>query len=659
MSKLALVIHFHQPVGNLDTVVRSATDRCYRPFLEVLARHPEVRMTLHYSGCLLEWLEANAPDVTDAVGNLSERGQIELMTGGFYEPVLAALPHRDRVGQIRMLTDHLATGFGADATGLWLTERVWEQDVVAAITEARVRYTVVDDTMFHSVGVTDEALTGPFVTDHDGVPLLVYAGDRRLRYLIPYKKVDRVLSYVEEGADERLFVYADDGEKFGEWPDTFDRVYENGWLESFFASLARSDIEIVTLGEHAAGTEPRGRAYLPSSSYDEMMTWALPAAARLTVGKARRELAKDDPEGLLPFVRGAPWRSFIAKYPEVNQLQKRMLFVSRSLERAGGDVEALHELYRAQCNCAYWHGAFGGVYLAFMRTALWHHLMRAEARIRSGPGAGGNEPLEIDLDADARPEILLTGSWGAAVVDPRAGTVVELDDWRFGANLLAVTARHEEAYHRADENPVDDSDGVDEMAVSGARAEVAPDSLTFDDRGLAALVDLVDGDPLAARYQHRIDGRSVVLTWSGDGLDITKIISAGTSGIECAQRLTNTTEGRLEITFASETAAIPLNLGRDTARDDVIETGSGWTLTQPEAEVGLTAGIDPIGEISSEPIETASTSLEGLQTMFQGTIVTTTWDLDLPPGESFEIRQRLTPSVQEANLGKKEPGVSA
>ena len=90
-------------------------------------------MTLHFSGCLLEWLEANAPDVTDRICALVERGQVELMTGGFYEPILAALPRRDQVGQIRMLTDHLAHNYGATQTGLWLTERVWEQEVVGAI----------------------------------------------------------------------------------------------------------------------------------------------------------------------------------------------------------------------------------------------------------------------------------------------------------------------------------------------------------------------------------------------------------------------------------------------------------------------------------------------------------------------------------------------
>ena len=662
--KLALVIHFHQPVGNLDVVVQHATDRCYRPFLETVADHPDLKMTLHYSGCLLDWLEANASDVTETITALSERGQIELMTGGFYEPILASLPVRDQLGQIRMLTEHLAQNYGADATGLWLTERVWEQDVVGAIAGSGARYTVVDDTMFHSVGIGDDDLTGPFVTDHDGRAVLVYAGDRRLRYLIPYKKLERITDYLQTGPDDRLFVYADDGEKFGEWPETYQRVYGDGWLASFFEALTAGETEIVTLGEHAADARPRGRVYLPSSSYDEMMTWALPPSARLTVGKARRALQKEDPEGLLPFVHGAPWRAFLAKYPEVNQLQKRMLWVSNSVAHAGDPPEAVRELYRAQCNCAYWHGAFGGVYLAFMRTALWHHLMHAEAMVRTGTGAGIGDPIVADLDADARPEVLLTALWGAAVVSPEDGALAELDDWAFGANLLAVAARHEEAYHfadedPADENPVDEPDDASEMTASVAGGEVIGDSLTFDERRLGGLVDLFDGDLLASPYEMAIDGRSLVLSARYGDLEIVKTLRATETGLECVHRLTNSGRSRVRTAFASETAAVPLNLGRDTERDEVIESTSGWELSQPEAEVALAVTAEPMGKITSEPIETASTSLDGLQKMFQGTIVTTTWALDLGPGETFDVRQTLSARVQEHNIGKKEPGVSA
>ena len=656
--RVALVIHFHQPVGNLDMVVRKATDRCYRPFLELLTEHPDVNMTLHYSGCLLEWLEVNAPDVTDSIRDLVTRGQVELMTGGFYEPILAALPRIDRVGQIEMMTGHLRTTYGADPTGLWLTERVWEQDVVESLAEAGVRYTVLDDTMFHSVGITDEQLTGPFVTEQDGRPLLVYAGDRRLRYLIPYKRVSKVIDYINSGDPERLFVYGDDGEKFGEWPDTYERVYKDGWLKDLFSALqAEGDaIELVKLGDHAASAAPVGRVYLPSSSYDEMMTWALPTEARLAVGKARRALQKEDPDGILPFVRGAPWRAFLAKYPEANQLQKRMLHVSRLFHERPSEA-ARRELYRAQCNCAYWHGAFGGVYLGFMRTALWHHLMKAEASLRPEPGV-----LTTDVDADAVEEVVMTFDWGAAVVSPqRGGRLIELDDHQVGANLLACAAPRREAYHVEDENPLDEEENEeDEMQAIQARSDVDRDTLRFDPEGTGALLDSVDGKRLVQPYDINVEDDTVVLsTRHGERLEIIKRLASASGALVAGYTLRNLgPQAKLVFGFSSEAFVTPLNLGRESEyKAEHIEAGVRVAEAEGEVGVEITFSVAP-DTIETEVVETAAATLEGLQMMSQGVRVRPTWNLVVDPGEAFTFAISLRPVVTTLE-DKAERGVSA
>ena len=668
-TTLALVIHFHQPVGNLDAVVRTATERCYRPFLEVLNDFPDIRMTLHYSGCLLEWLEENEPDVPRMLRDMSERGQIELMTGGFYEPVLAALPERDQIGQIEMLSKHLRDeylagaggGAGGGPHGLWLTERVWEQEVVSSIVEAGVRYTVLDDTMFHSVGITDDELVGPFVTEHDSKPLLVYAGDRQLRYLIPYKRVARVVDYLRSGEPGRLFVYGDDGEKFGEWPDTYERVYGDKWLVSFFEELLGHDdwLELTTLGEHSATAVPRGRVYLPSSSYDEMMRWALPSDARLKLGKAMRTLQKEDPDDLLPFLRGAPWRSFLAKYPEVNQLQKRMVHVSSELAASDPPADAIKELYRAQCNCAYWHGAFGGVYLSFMRGALWHHLLRAEgmqtAR-ETGPAV-----TALDIDADAIDEVLITAPWGATLVAPhRGGMLVELDDWRTGANVLAVAARHLEAYHLEDEEPQEQSDDDDEMQAIQARVEIDRSSLEFDEHPRGALVDYLDGARITEAYAFEIDQGGRLHMWlERDGLRIEKDVTPTGDELLTSYRITNVGSKKSSWTFASAASVMPLVLGREVEEDVVETTETSWSVGHPEAEVTIAVDVGTGATISSQTVETASATLEGLKTMHQGTEVTMEWPLELERDEVFEVELRWRLVTNDAALTKKERGVSA
>src|SRR3989441_13244955 len=93
-----LGIHNHQPVGNFDHVFRKAYERCYRPFLDLLERHPHVRLTLHYTGPLLEWFEKEEPAFLDRLAKLVMANQVEIPGGGVYEPVLSGIPDRDAGG---------------------------------------------------------------------------------------------------------------------------------------------------------------------------------------------------------------------------------------------------------------------------------------------------------------------------------------------------------------------------------------------------------------------------------------------------------------------------------------------------------------------------------------------------------------------------------
>ncbi|MGH9791365.1 MAG: alpha-amylase/4-alpha-glucanotransferase domain-containing protein, partial [Candidatus Acidiferrales bacterium] len=76
---LVLLIHSHQPVGNFDHVLEEAYAKCYLPFAQVLERHPSIRLGLHYSGALLEWVEKRHPEFFDLLRELVIRGQVELI----------------------------------------------------------------------------------------------------------------------------------------------------------------------------------------------------------------------------------------------------------------------------------------------------------------------------------------------------------------------------------------------------------------------------------------------------------------------------------------------------------------------------------------------------------------------------------------------------
>jgi alpha-amylase/alpha-mannosidase (GH57 family) len=147
---LSLILHNHQPVGNYDFVIADAYQKTYEPMLAALEKHPAVRMALHYSGPLRDWLLAHQPDFLKRVRTLVGRKQIEILTGGYYEPVLTALPDADKLGQIAKLSEAVLKDFGVEPIGMWLAERVWELACATPSSTIRTSSMVATSTMSSS-----------------------------------------------------------------------------------------------------------------------------------------------------------------------------------------------------------------------------------------------------------------------------------------------------------------------------------------------------------------------------------------------------------------------------------------------------------------------------------------------------------------------------
>jgi len=223
LSKVSLVlcIHNHQPVGNLPGVFEHAYGHAYEPLLGVMERFPEIRFVVHNTGPLLEWYEENAPDYIRRTRELVDRGQVEILSGAFYEPILPILPERDVRGQIEMMNEYIARVFGVRPRGMWLAERVWEPGLASRLARAGMEYLPLDDYEFMLAGVAKKDLDGYFLTDDDGLPVKIFPISKDLRYSIPFGEPDVTLDLLREVADRgpgRVAVFGDDGEKFGVWP---------------------------------------------------------------------------------------------------------------------------------------------------------------------------------------------------------------------------------------------------------------------------------------------------------------------------------------------------------------------------------------------------------------------------------------------------------
>jgi len=468
---LVLLLHAHQPVGNFDDVYERAYAKCYLPFLDPLERHPRIHAGLHFSGPLWEWIAARHEEYFARLAVLVGRGQVELVGGGFYEPILISIPPADRAEQIARMERFLEGRFGKRPEGAWLTERVWEPELAGTLGRAGVGYTLVDDNHFLLGGFDAEQLFGYYRVEDLDASVDVFPGLENLRYAIPFRPVEETIEFLRQSAGRHpggMAAMGDDLEKFGIWPGTYEHCYTNGWLERLFEALeANADwLAVLAPGEYRRNHAPLGRAVLPTAAYSEMMEWALPNRARVRVQELAREFA-DRPEILRSLRRGV-WRNFLVKYPEADLLSRKMQFVSRRIAERGrtrrrgapGDLDqARTHVLRAQCNDAYWHGIFGGLYSPHLRDAIWRELVAAERAIDGERPAAGARPE--GLGGAGRGEAYFTAGSYSALVDSADGATLALLDFRLGnLALLNTIARRPEAYHSRLASASQGGDGV-------------------------------------------------------------------------------------------------------------------------------------------------------------------------------------------------------
>ncbi|MGE3525611.1 MAG: alpha-amylase/4-alpha-glucanotransferase domain-containing protein, partial [Gemmatimonadales bacterium] len=531
--RFAFGLHLHQPVGNFDHVFEEHVRDVYLPFLSQAADAEFFPLMLHISGPLLAWLQQRDPRYLDRVGSLVSDGKIELLLAGYDEPVLAALPREDRREQIEWMRESLKRQFGVEPSGLWLTERVWEPDLAADLADAGVRYALVDDRHFLTAGFTRRQLHGHYRTESDGKYVSLFPIDERLRYLIPFRPPAETATYLRElrAHGHRLATLADDGEKFGGWPGTREWVYQKGWLRSFFETMRgmveAEEVSLCSFSQALREIPSSGLAYLPTASYREMEGWALPADAAVRLARLEHDLGPEriaGPDGAM--IRGTHWRNFLVKYPESNRMHKMMLAVSRLCRTANGSTETRRTVGRAQCNDAYWHGVFGGLYLPHLRHAIWHNLARAEQDLRAGQRLDWQV---LDIDGDGRDEIWVHSAAFSAVVAPHRGGALEVYTlFDRGLNLADVLTRRREAYHAtAGAGPAHEShDGT--PSIHELEGATPPEIPPFDLEDRALFVDRVLRPEVELDAYRQGDYTAF---WSGALQEMTPTCSARAKGM--------------------------------------------------------------------------------------------------------------------------------
>lgn len=418
------VLHFHQPVGQLEWVYERIYNNCYKILLDLLLEYPQIKIGAHISGPLLLSMSEKHTEFIEMVKELVRKGSLEPLAGAFGEAILPIIPREDMYKHVELYMNLFSNIFGMRPRGFWLSERVWEPSVVEPLAVNGIEYTIVDDYVLPKVIGRDSSGYG-WATEDGGYRLKLLFIDERIRYLLPWESPDKVVRYIlGKGSDtgDRYVLWGSDAEKFGEWSD---KAWARTWLRQFFEMLIQySDaIDIVKPSEYLDRYGVRGLVYPVYGSYDKMMMWS---------------------QGY--------FRNFLIKYRESNYMHKRVLWLRKKLRKLNAPQDAWRYYYLAQCNDAYWHGLFGGIYITHLRQAVYENVIRAEMIAEEAAGYYTTKDVYIsleDMDFDGHDEVVVETRYLDLFIKPNdGGTIAEISfkHPRYMHNIVSTMSRYEEPY---------------------------------------------------------------------------------------------------------------------------------------------------------------------------------------------------------------------
>ena len=608
-----LGLHHQIPLGRSDAATEDEYQRHHKPYLSLLNSFPEVRVALHYSGPVLEWLDAQHPEFIMLLRELVARHQVEMIGGAYYDAALSIIPNADRLGQVEKLTTHLRSQFGTRPRGSALAEGVWEPSLASTLHSSGMEYVFLAACQLEGAADAGD-LHQPLITEDQG----------RVLSVLPITTA--VLAAA--GASTPAQVVADLAALARRYRGGLGVAFEAGvpsprlsaaertaWLTELFERVLDADeIQLALPQQVLAATPERSRVYLGCSTQSG------------GVGE------------------GALFRGNLVRYPESRMLYARMMYTHLLVNQIRGDKarkrSAQNELWRGQSHSAYWDGTGGGVRSPQVRHEAYQAFIEAEKTARE---QGTPQPglVSADFDLDGLPECLFHGRVFNAYVHGIGGAIVELDHIASSHNYQATLASRDRPAPFAPPSSFRDrfAADIDLDAVSGGAIAEAGDFLDaryqmveLDRERMSCLlardgvVTTAEGvQAVALRKRYRFRGRSLVVEYridnSGDRPLRTRHaveVNLAFSDVDSLAISAHRRDQAAADSTAGQSAKTPRRVAR----------GDGVRFRDGAGDVAVTLMSEGAAEVLTAPVVTA----EG----YQATTAVLCWDIELAPGGSWE-----------------------
>ncbi|MBP7057125.1 hypothetical protein KBB08_01395 [Candidatus Gracilibacteria bacterium] len=277
--------HMYQPAQQQPDILEAIVAQSYRPMLQGLIAHPEIRLTININGSLLELFDHYGhQDLIEILRSLGLRKQVEFTGTAKYHALLPFLNEREIERQIVINDETLERYLGKEnkPKGFFPTEMAYDKKLLPIIEALGFEWLIMDEIACGGeVGHVDHQA----VYEIAGSKLLVFFRNRQLSNVIMSGAVRTAATFLEVASPYRqrgdYVVTAMDFETFGH--------HRPGLEQSIFAVFA-SSAALVQISD-LASLYPRREQVTPVHS-----TWA---TSRLDIRNHSQFLSWSDPENVI------------------------------------------------------------------------------------------------------------------------------------------------------------------------------------------------------------------------------------------------------------------------------------------------------------------------------------------------------------------------
>lgn len=398
-------------------------ERLYRrsivPLIELLARYRDLKLTLYFSGNLLDWLKKEHKESLFQLKLFSSKQRrIEFLSCGYYEPPLQLISPRSRTYQIEQhyMTVRDTVGKGTRTKGFWLNDGNWESSFPSLLNSMGFQYTFIDDAAFLSCGFSAKDLFNVFITEDQGRTLFLFPIIRSLSE--PFCEVP-LDDYFDNLKQLQSTLHEDTVTVFKNGFSLTSQSYE--WIGSFFENCRESSFTFLCPGQVISSAKEYKRVFIPSSVGISCFGKMFFNEKFCCYDLISRRFESTGYEFL--FEKGH-FRNFLVKYQEAGHLYNRIRFIESFLNTCPkADRKRVIDVF-AEGQAAYplRKADDAGVFDAAARQKSYTALIAVEKMLRrSGPAP------EIDFDDDGLQEILYFGQTLTALIHRKGASLRELD----------------------------------------------------------------------------------------------------------------------------------------------------------------------------------------------------------------------------------------